>query len=45
MLDMLFLIAAIIGGTIMICQFLLTLVGMGDHASDWAMAISVAIPK
>lgn len=34
MLDMLFLIAAIIGGTVMICQFLLTLLGMGDDGSD-----------
>lgn len=34
MLDMLFLIAAIIGGTVMICQFLLTLVGMGHDGGD-----------
>lgn len=34
MLDMLFLIAAIIGGTVMICQFLLTLMGMGDDGGD-----------
>ncbi len=34
MLDMLFLIAAIIGGTVMICQFLLTLVGMGDDGGE-----------
>ncbi|TWU17844.1 hypothetical protein [Bythopirellula polymerisocia] len=34
MLDMLFLIAAIIGGTVMICQFLLTLMGMGDDSGD-----------
>jgi len=30
MLDTIFLIAAIVGGTIMVCQFLLTLFGLGD---------------
>ena len=34
MLDTLFLIAAIIGGTVMICQFLLTLMGMDHDGSD-----------
>lgn len=33
MLDILFLIAAIVGGTVMVCQFLLTLLGMGDDGS------------
>lgn len=34
MLDTLFLTAAIIGGTVMVCQFVLTLIGMGDHGVD-----------
>jgi membrane protein implicated in regulation of membrane protease activity len=34
MLDMIFLVAAVIGGTIMVCQFVLTLVGMGGHGAD-----------
>lgn len=33
MLDTVFLVAAIVGGTIMVCQFLLTFLGMGDDAS------------
>ena len=36
MLDTIFLITAIIGGTVMVCQFLLTLLGMGDHGGDFA---------
>jgi hypothetical protein len=36
MLHVIFLIAAIIGGTIMVCQFVLTLMGMGDDATDLA---------
>lgn len=34
MLDTIFLIAAVIGGTVMVCQFILTLLGMGDDLSD-----------
>lgn len=34
MLDTIFLIAAVIGGTVMVCQFVLTLMGMGDDLSD-----------
>ena len=30
MLDVIFLIAAVVGGTVMVCQFALTLMGMGD---------------
>lgn len=35
MLDTIFLIAAVVGGTVLVCQFMLTLFGMGDHASDF----------
>ncbi len=31
MLDKVFLIAAIVGGTVMVCQFLLTILGLGHH--------------
>jgi membrane protein implicated in regulation of membrane protease activity len=34
MLDSIFLIAAVIGGTVLVCQFLLTLVGLGGHDVD-----------
>jgi hypothetical protein len=34
MLDMLFLIAAVVGGTVMVCQFLLTMLGLGDDGTD-----------
>jgi membrane protein implicated in regulation of membrane protease activity len=34
MLDIVFLIAAVIGGTVLVCQFALTLLGMGDHSAD-----------
>jgi membrane protein implicated in regulation of membrane protease activity len=34
MLYTIFLIAAVIGGTIMVCQFLLTVLGLGDHGGD-----------
>ena len=35
MLDTLFLLTAVVGGTVMVCQFLLTLLGLGDDlASD-----------
>jgi membrane protein implicated in regulation of membrane protease activity len=30
MLNIIFLVAAIVGGTVMVCQFVLTLMGMGD---------------
>jgi membrane protein implicated in regulation of membrane protease activity len=30
MLNVIFLIAAVVGGTVMVCQFVLTLMGMGD---------------
>ena len=33
MLDTIFLVAAIVGGTVMVCQFLLMCLGMGDDAS------------
>lgn len=36
MLDTLFLIAAVVGGTVMVCQFLLTMLGMGDDGADFA---------
>lgn len=36
MLDTIYLIAAIVGGTVMVCQFLLTLMGMGDDGSTFA---------
>lgn len=34
MLNTIFLIAAVIGGTVMVCQFILTLMGMGDDLTD-----------
>jgi hypothetical protein len=34
MLHTLFLIAAVIGGTVMVCQFVLTLMGMGQDGGD-----------
>ena len=34
MLDTLFLFAAVVGGTVMVCQFLLTMLGLGDDGSD-----------
>jgi membrane protein implicated in regulation of membrane protease activity len=34
MLDTIFLVAAVMGGTIMVCQFALTLLGMGGHGGD-----------
>lgn len=34
MLDMIFLVCAVLGGTVMVCQFLMTLLGMGDDGSD-----------
>jgi len=34
MLDTIFLIAAVIGGTVLVCQFLLTVVGLGGHDVD-----------
>ena len=34
MLDTLFLIAAVIGGTVLVCQFALTLVGMAGDSAD-----------
>jgi len=36
MLDTFFLLAAVVGGTVMICQFLLTMLGMGDDGADFA---------
>jgi hypothetical protein len=36
MLNAIFLIAAIVGGTVLVCQFVLTLLGMGGDASDIA---------
>jgi len=34
MLSTIFLIAAVIGGTVLVCQFVLTLLGMGDEGAD-----------
>lgn len=34
MLNWVFLVAAVVGGTVMVCQFVLTLLGMGDDVSD-----------
>jgi hypothetical protein len=34
MLSTVFLIAAVVGGTVLVCQFVLTLMGMGDHGAD-----------
>jgi hypothetical protein len=34
MLETIFMIAAVVGGTVMVCQFLLTLMGMGDDGAD-----------
>ncbi len=36
MLDTIFLIAAVVGGTVMVCQFALTLMGMGDDGGHAA---------
>jgi membrane protein implicated in regulation of membrane protease activity len=36
MLDWIFLIAAVVGGTILVCQFLLTLLGLGHDGGDIA---------
>ena len=34
MLNTMFLIAAVVGGTVMVCQFLLTMLGLGDDGAD-----------
>ncbi len=36
MLHFIFLVAAVIGGTVMVCQFAMTLLGLGHDSSDWA---------
>jgi membrane protein implicated in regulation of membrane protease activity len=33
-MTMIFLFCAIVGGTVLICQFVLTLIGLGDHGGD-----------
>jgi membrane protein implicated in regulation of membrane protease activity len=33
-MSMLFLICAVVGGTILICQFLLTVIGLGEHGLE-----------
>ncbi|NOZ38892.1 MAG: hypothetical protein GXP24_01535 [Planctomycetes bacterium] len=33
MLDILFLMAAVVGGTVMVCQFLMTMLGLGDDGA------------
>jgi len=38
MLHTIFLVAAVIGGTVLVCQFVMTLFGMGDDGSDLADA-------
>ena len=35
MLDTLFLMAAVVGGTVMVCQFLMTMLGLGDDGGDF----------
>lgn len=35
MLDTLFLMAAVVGGTVMVCQFLMTMLGLGDDGADF----------
>jgi membrane protein implicated in regulation of membrane protease activity len=37
MLDLIFLVAAVVGGTVMVCQFGLTLLGMGHDGVDGGM--------
>ncbi len=34
MLNTIFLVAAVVGGTVMVCQFVLTLMGLGDDMTD-----------
>lgn len=36
MLDTLFLLTAVVGGTVMVIQFLMTMLGMGDDGADFA---------
>ena len=44
-LDWLFLLCAVVGGTVLICQFVLTLVGLGgDHGVDFAMTCRTILP-
>lgn len=31
LLDAIFIVAAVVGGTVMVCQFVLTVMGLGDH--------------
>ncbi len=38
MLDTLFLFAAVVGGTVMVCQFLMTMLGLGDDGADFGDA-------
>ena len=33
-MSMLFMICAVVGGTILVCQFLLTVIGLGEHGID-----------
>ena len=41
MLSTIFLIAAVVGGTVMVCQFVLTLLGMGHEGSAWDHDVQV----
>jgi membrane protein implicated in regulation of membrane protease activity len=42
MLTWLFLICAVVGGTVLVCQFVLTLVGLGgDHSADFGHDVPV----
>ncbi len=34
-MDTFFLICALLGGTVLVCQFAMTLLGMGDHGGDF----------
>jgi hypothetical protein len=42
MLDTIFLIAAVVGGTVLVCQFLLTLLGLGHDGLDGGHGLDVA---
>ncbi|MBA3482739.1 MAG: hypothetical protein H0T51_13070, partial [Pirellulales bacterium] len=41
MLDTLFIITAVVGGTVMVCQFVLTLMGLSDHGDIGGSGLDV----